>query len=135
MREGVFGFDTLVFTPDSRFLVSRGEDVAEVTSVEDASAGELLDVAAMVDVETMDVEPLGADAAVYVGASDNGCSIVTFTESTGARMWSVEPERLLDHVCTVAGRNLTQEEWEDLLPDRPYQHLPWVPKRKLSRRI
>jgi WD40 repeat protein len=37
--EGVFGFDSLVFTPDSRFLVSRGEDVASVSNAaEDASA-------------------------------------------------------------------------------------------------
>jgi hypothetical protein len=56
-----------------------------------------------------------------VGTSDNGRTIVTFTESTGVGMWSIEPQRLLEQACMVAGRNLTRQELDDALPDRPYQ--------------
>ena len=28
---------------------------------------------------------------------------------------------LLEYACQVAGRDLTREEWNDVLPDRPYE--------------
>ena len=68
----------------------------------------------------LEVDPLRLED-VLVATSDDGRTIVTVTESTGVRTWNIAPERLLDHACTVAGRNLTREEWRDVLPDRPYQ--------------
>lgn len=46
---------------------------------------------------------------------------MTFTESTGVRRWNIAAERLLDQACTVAGRNLSRQEWDQVLPDRRYQ--------------
>jgi hypothetical protein len=69
----------------------------------------------------LDVDPLRPEAAVSVGTRDDGRTLVTFTERTGVRTWTVEPQRLLEHACAVAGRNLTQREWADVLPDRPYE--------------
>jgi WD40 repeat protein len=105
-----FGIDSLVFTPDSDFLVTGGAGQAAVWNVEQGASGGV----------RLDVDPSRPDANVWVGVRDDG-TLVTFTEGTGVREWDVAADGLLEHACTVVGRNLTQEEWDDVLPDRPYQ--------------
>ncbi|HET6685335.1 MAG TPA: WD40 repeat domain-containing protein, partial [Jiangellaceae bacterium] len=107
-----FGIDSLAFTPDSQLLITGAASSASMWIVEQgASAG-----------VTLDVDPLRRpEAVVAVGARDEGRTLVTVTEGTGVRAWTVEPQRLLEHACTVVGRNLTQEEWDEVLPDRPYE--------------
>lgn len=104
-------FDSLTFTPDSRFLVSGGGGTATVWNVRQGAAG----------AATLDVDPLSSEASVQVGTRDGGRTIVTRTDGTGVRLWSVDPKRLLQHACSVAGRNLTQQEWREVLPNRSYQ--------------
>ena len=42
--------------------------------------------------------------------------------STGrAYDWMIEPVRWAEQACRVAGRTLTREEWDQFLPDRPYE--------------
>jgi hypothetical protein len=89
---------SLVFSPDSRILFANGA----IWSID----GDLLGSISGVDSP--------------VGISADGSTLVTFTER-GVRSWSIAPDRLLEHACTVAGRNLTQREWSDALPDRPYE--------------
>ena len=36
-------------------------------------------------------------------------------------VWDVNPDHWKQRACAVAGRSLTREEWEELLPDRRYQ--------------
>jgi hypothetical protein len=36
-------------------------------------------------------------------------------------LWDVDPAFLLKRACAAAGRDLIRQEWEDFLPDRPYQ--------------
>ena len=36
-------------------------------------------------------------------------------------LWDVNPADWLDHCLPIAGRNLTQAEWHQYLPSRPYQ--------------
>jgi hypothetical protein len=100
----------MVFTPDSDFIVAGGTGTAAIWNVEGAGGGVRLDV-----------DPIRPDTQVVVGIKDDGQALVTFTEGTGVREWTVEPGRLLEHACVVAGRNLTQREWADVLPDRPYE--------------
>jgi hypothetical protein len=38
-----------------------------------------------------------------------------------AFVWDVDPARWADHACEVAGRQLTEDEWQRFLPDRPYE--------------
>ncbi|HSK56802.1 MAG TPA: hypothetical protein VK908_16230 [Jiangellales bacterium] len=68
----------------------------------------------------LEVDPSRRDAYVLVGVRDDG-TLVTFSEGTGVREWDVTPEGLLVHACTLVGRNLTQQEWADVLPDRTYE--------------
>ena len=35
--------------------------------------------------------------------------------------WETDLERAIDFACQMAGRNLTEEEWEEFLPAQPYQ--------------
>lgn len=35
--------------------------------------------------------------------------------------WDVDPTSWRERACAIAGRNLTQDEWERFLPDRPYR--------------
>jgi WD40 repeat protein len=42
--------------------------------------------------------------------------------------WDPRPDAWVDYACNVAGRNLTQAEWADVLPDEPYHvTCPQVP--------
>jgi DNA-binding SARP family transcriptional activator/WD40 repeat protein len=105
-----FGIDSMVFTPDSDFLVTGGAGQAAVWNVEQGASGGV----------RLDVDPSRPDANVLVGVRDDG-TLVTFTDGTGARAWNVAPEGLLEQACMVAGRNLSRQEWDDVLPDRPYE--------------
>jgi WD40 repeat protein len=107
--EAVEDFGDPVFTSDSRLLVAGGAGTASIRSVEQDVGGDTI----------LEVDPRGIED-VAVGTSD-GSTIVTFTEGTGVRKWNIAPERLLEHACKVVGRNLTQQEWDDVLPDRPYE--------------
>jgi len=70
---------------------------------------------------SLDVDPLRSGDGVSVGIRDGGRTVVTVTEGAGVRRWTVDSERLLEHACALAGRNLTSEEWHQALPDRPYE--------------
>ena len=35
--------------------------------------------------------------------------------------WETDLDRALDFACQMAGRDLTEEEWEQVLPAQPYQ--------------
>jgi WD40 repeat protein len=107
--EAVENFGDPIFTSDSRLLVAGGAGTASIRSVEQGASGDTI----------LEADPQGLED-VAVGASD-GSTIVSFTEGTGVRIWNIAPERLLEHACMVAGRNLTHQEWDDVLPDRPYE--------------
>jgi len=106
-----FGVDSMMFTPDSGFLVTGGAGQAAIWNVEQGASGGV----------RLAVDPSRRDARVLVGVRDDGRTLVTYTDGTGVRHWGVSPGELLEHACRIAGRNLTQQEWDDLLPDRPYQ--------------
>jgi len=51
-------------------------------------------------------------------APDGDLVIVGLADAT---VWPMDPKVWKDFACRTAGRDLTSAEWEDLLPDRPYQ--------------
>lgn len=103
--------DALAFTSDSRFLVSVGAGTSSICEVEQGESGGA----------TIDVDTLRSGAPVSVATRDGGDRIVTATAETGVRLWSVAPQTLLEQACRVAGRDLSPAEWEQVLPDRPYE--------------
>jgi WD40 repeat protein len=42
---------------------------------------------------------------------------------TDTALWPTDVQRWMRFACEVAGRDLTRAEWNDLLPDRPYQRI------------
>ncbi len=103
-----FGADSLVFTPDSNFLITGGAGEAAIWNVQQGGSGGV----------QVAVDPSGADARVLVGVKDVGRTLITYTDGTGVRDGMSTPERLLEQACAVAGRDLTQEEWSEVLPDQ-----------------
>lgn len=50
----------------------------------------------------------------------DGRSVVVVSDTGAGWVWDVDPSDWLARACQVAGRSLTQQEWQELLPDRPY---------------
>jgi WD40 repeat protein/class 3 adenylate cyclase len=77
------------------------------------------------DVETQ--EPIGSPLAVepntFVAAAFSPDGVRLYAVSTGRGGIRVEtdPEAWKRHACRVAGRTLTEREWKDVLPERPYR--------------
>lgn len=49
---------------------------------------------------------------VYAGFTNDGKWIITAAGDQTLRFWSMEPEKLLEAICTYANRNLTPVEWK-----------------------
>jgi hypothetical protein len=46
-----------------------------------------------------------------------------FIAGVDGRTWTVDtsPDSWVDRACSIAGRNLTREEWKEYFPNRAYQ--------------
>ncbi|MFC7496294.1 MULTISPECIES: BTAD domain-containing putative transcriptional regulator [unclassified Nocardioides] len=62
-------------------------------------------------------DPVSADAQ-FVGDSHD-VAIASY-DGTVYR-WETDLDRALDFACRMAGRDLTEEEWEQFLPDQPFR--------------
>jgi WD40 repeat protein/DNA-binding SARP family transcriptional activator len=101
--------NTLDIAPDGRTIV--GADTVGTVVLWDAATGTSLG------------DPLpGPDSNEGTAASftPDGRSIVVVSDTGAGWVWDVNPSDWLARACAVAGRNLTQQEWQELLPDRPY---------------
>jgi hypothetical protein len=47
--------------------------------------------------------------------------VFVVSETGSGWVWDVDPSHWETRACQMAGRSLTQQEWETFLPDRPYQ--------------
>jgi WD40 repeat protein/class 3 adenylate cyclase len=63
----------------------------------------------------------GPSVFANVGFDPNGNQLVTLYEDGTGVVWDVDPDHWKQRACSVAGRSLTREEWEELLPERSYQ--------------
>jgi WD40 repeat protein/DNA-binding SARP family transcriptional activator len=66
--------------------------------------------------------PLPGPSSQGVAASftSRGHSVVVVSVTGSAWRWDVGASDWQTRACHVAGRSLTQQEWRELLPDRPY---------------
>jgi hypothetical protein len=51
----------------------------------------------------------------------DGSNIVVVYSDGSAAVWPVSVRGWMDHACSVARRNFTQEEWSRFVPNQPYQ--------------
>jgi len=60
------------------------------------------------------------DRTVAALFTPDGRSVVVVSDTGAGWVWDVDPSDWLERACAVAGRNFTLQEWQELLPDRPY---------------
>lgn len=69
----------------------------------------------------------GTDFPAGVAFTPDGRHLAVTHITGSAFIWDLDVESWKRHTCSVAGRNLATEEWEQLLPGRPYVRLcPWT---------
>jgi WD40 repeat protein len=102
--------DTVDLSPDGRMAV--GAD----------NAGNVLlwDVASRSTIGDLIPGPMpGRFAAAMF--TPNGEHVIVVSDTGQGWVWDVDPADWLAKACVVAGRNLTSQEWQQILPDRAYQ--------------
>jgi WD40 repeat protein len=121
-------YSTETWTPFGRRLEAHTQ---RITNVEFSRDGRTLATSSadgtvlLWDVETQ--EPIGSplpvepDTFVSAALSPDGSHV--FAVSTGLRgvRLATDPAVWKRHACLVAGRELTEREWKDALPERPYR--------------
>ena len=101
----------LDYSDDGELLVSGADDGG--VSLWDATTLDLLGT----------VYPPHQGDPVPAGAQFIGDSHDVAIASYDGRVyrWETDLDRAIDFACQMAGRNLTEEEWEEFLPAQPYQ--------------
>ncbi len=79
-------------------------------SLWDATTGELLGTVVM---------PVRATATADFAA--DGRSAVIVSPFAGVYVWDTSLDHALEFACRLAGRDLTQVEWQESFGDRPYE--------------
>jgi WD40 repeat protein/DNA-binding SARP family transcriptional activator len=97
------------FSPDGRTLITAAADGTVV----------LWDVATQKPIGS----PLALEPNTWVSAalSPDGSRLYAISTEGEGISFDMSPEAWKRHACLVAGRELTAAEWEEALPDRPYQ--------------
>jgi WD40 repeat protein len=61
-----------------------------------------------------------SQGAVAAAFTTEGHNVVVVSDTGAGWLWDVDPSDWETRACEVAGRSLTQQEWQEFLPDRPY---------------
>jgi WD40 repeat protein len=62
-----------------------------------------------------------ADRPAAASFTPDGRSVVVISDTGEGWVWDVDASDWLARACQIAGRSLTPQEWQEFLPDRPYQ--------------
>jgi hypothetical protein len=95
---------SLQFSSDGRVLLATSSD--QTASLYDVATGTRLG----------DPLPTGAPSIVPGWVRPDG-GAVALTTRDGVAIWDIEPAHLAEAACRLAGRNLTETEWETYLAD------------------
>jgi WD40 repeat protein len=98
---------SLEFSPDGSRIVTTGHGEM---SLWDAAAGERI---GRIALGTRNSTP-------FARFGDHGRSLVTADQFGGIWTFPSDPDEWQRRACQIAGRNLTRDEWQELIPDRSY---------------
>jgi WD40 repeat protein len=96
------------FAPDGATFVTSGADGS--VGLWDGATGAPLGA----------VVPGRPDVYVQARFLPDGHTVLMSSMDGTVSTWDTRPDRWAEHACAIAGRNLTLEEWRDVLPARPY---------------
>ena len=68
-------------------------------------------------------EPMPNTSGMLISPSPDGTKVITGTGGEGSTttVWDLDVHHWEEAACRIAGRNLTKAEWQQYIPDRPYQ--------------
>jgi WD40 repeat protein/DNA-binding SARP family transcriptional activator len=99
---------TASFSPDDRMLATSG-----------LGSAELWDASSRKQIGTL---PSGLAQKGSAAAFDpTGHTLVTAFTDGPVLLWDVDPASWRARACALAGRRLTEQEWNDFLPGHPYK--------------
>jgi WD40 repeat protein/class 3 adenylate cyclase len=101
--------DSLAFSPDGDLFVASSGD--QTATLWDLRSRKRLGNAFPVEQGSVPVARFAPDGDLVI---DN---------LVDTALWPTDPQTWVSFACQVAGRDLTPEEWSDLLFGRPYQHV------------
>ncbi len=108
------GVQSVAFSPDGNVLAA-GTVAGEVALFE-ASTGEVIGDRLPEQRDWVNSLAFDPEGTSLVAASDDGSILVLPSVA-----WSDDVELLAEHLCSAAGRNLTEAEWKDLIPFAQYR--------------
>jgi WD40 repeat protein len=117
LDEHMSGVNTLMFSPDGQTLASGS--CTERNSF--CSGGEIIlwDVATGSPIgNPMEVQTSGISAVAF---SKDGTTLASASGNDSIILWDVALDSWKARACRAAGRNLTWEEWQRYMDDRPYK--------------
>jgi WD40 repeat protein len=95
---------SVVFSPDGRLLVAAGDEAVTVWDVERRTQLASLD-----------------DVADFVTFSPDGRTLAAAGRDQTVIVRDFDVGSWQRHLCAIVGRDLTEEEWQGLLPEQPFQ--------------
>jgi WD40 repeat protein len=103
----------LDYSDDGKLLVSGADDGA--ISLWDAATLELMGTV----YPPHEGEPVPSSAQ-FIGDSHD---VAIASYDGGVYRWETDLDRAIDFACQMAGRDLTEQEWEQFLPEQPYREV------------
>ncbi len=103
------GIYAIAYSPDGRFLATGGTD----PSVK------------LWDVSDPDHPTLTGTLQTYISAAEiafaaDGRTVFATTGFGQAPVWDLDVSRVAERICARAGQGITEAEWRQFLPDRPF---------------
>ena len=107
----------LAFSPDGTLLASGGLDNA--IRLMDVATGQLIGPPLITDSQAPYGQSVGTVHSLAFIAGGN--MLISSNCGGFIHRWDMNPESWKAEACFLAGRNLTQAEWDRYLPDMPYE--------------